>query len=342
MHFKAGITFVFTILCFSACHKDISLHPALPEVKVQDVPIGFPKVIYPSDNGFTKPRWLLGKTLFYDKRLSKDSSVSCASCHKSDLAFSDNVAKTDGVFGRAGKRNAPTLTNVAHQPYYTREGAVKTLESQVLIPIQEHNEFGFNIIEITKRLASDSTYQRMSNTAYQRNLDYYTLVRSIATFERTIISGNSPFDQYQYQDKTAAITGFEKAGKDLFYSKKTDCSSCHSGFNFTNYAFENNGLYAAYADIGRQRLTNQPEDQGRFKVPTLRNVAVTAPYMHDGSIHNLEAVIEHYNTGGTNHMNKSGLIRPLNLTEIEKKQLVAFLNTLTDHEFLNNTILKNE
>lgn len=301
------------------------------------IPAGFPEIPYPVDNAFTLPRWELGKALFFDKRLSKDSSISCATCHKPFLGFSDNTSVSNGILNRPGSRNVPSLNNVAYHPYYTREGGVATLEIQVLVPIQEHNEFGFNIVDIAERLATDSLYQQMSALAYNRSLDPYSIVRSIATFERSLVSGNSRFDQFQYANKQSALTGFEVAGMKLFYSSKTNCSVCHNGFNMTNYAFENNGLYPEYKDVGRARLTELESDVGRFKVPSLRNVEVTGPYMHDGSLASLEDVIEHYNTGGHAHNNKSNVVKPLDLTEIEKRQLVAFLKTLTDHEFLNNS-----
>ena len=326
----------------NACQKD-PVHEFQEDIDdVTSIPLGFPDIVFPNDNAFTIERWTLGKQLFFDKRLSKDSSISCASCHKPYLAFSDNVATTKGVFDLPGTRNAPTLTNVAYQPYYTREGGVSTLEMQVLIPIQEHNEFGFNIIDISKRLASDTMYQQMSMAAYQSSLDYSALVRAIATFERTIISGNSAYDQYEFQGKRTALSGFELAGMELFFSEKTNCSQCHGGYNFTNYAFENNGIYAEYNDIGRERLTKEAGDNGRFKVPTLRNIGMTSPYMHDGSFASLSEVVDHYNSGGFSHQNKSPLLQPLHLNTVEKQQLIAFLNTLTDHEFLNNDNLKNE
>lgn len=335
------ISFLIVVgVVLQACHKDQVVDFREDIVDITQVPQGFPDIDYPDDNAFTVDRWTLGKKLFFDKRLSKDSSTSCGSCHKPHLAFSDNVATTNGVFDLPGTRNAPTLTNVAYQPYYTREGGIATLEMQVLVPVQEHNEFGFNIIEIAERLSSDSSYQRLSRNAYGRTLDYYTIVRAIANFERTIVSGNSPFDQYTYLGKTSAITGFELAGLALFNSDKTNCSACHSGIHFTNYGFENNGLYKMYPDSGRQRLTNTDTDNGRFKVPTLRNIEVTGPYMHDGSLQTLEEVIEHYNTGGQVHRNKSDYVRALHLTPIEKLQLVAFLKTLTDHDFLNNDSFK--
>lgn len=307
-----------------------------------ELPKGFPAISFPEDNAYTKARWELGKKLFYDNILSIDNSISCGSCHKASLAFSDDIALSDGVKNRPGTRNAPTLANVAYHPYYTREGGVPTLEMQVLVPIQEHNEFAFNIVKAGERLAMDSQYVAMSKEAYNRVPDYYVITRAIANFERTLISGNSSYDKYTYQSQNGALNETEKAGMELFYSERTNCSSCHSGFNFSNYAFENNGLYESYKDEGRMRLTNKAKDEALFKVPTLRNIALTAPYMHDGSIMTLNEVIEHYNQGGKQHKHKSKLIKPLNLTEQEKRQLVVFLESLTDQQFITEVKFKEQ
>lgn len=305
------------------------------------IPKGFPEVDYPEDNAYSKDRWKLGKTLFYDKALSVDSSISCGHCHKAELAFSDDLSKTPGVFGRAGVRNAPSLANVAYHPYFTREGGVPTLEMQVLIPIQEHNEFGFNIVEIEKRLMSNMNYQNMSEAAYNRPLDAYVITRALANFERTLISGQSDYDRFIQYNDVFAMDATEIAGMDLFFSERTNCSNCHGGFNFTNYSFENNGLYTEYEDPGRERLTSLSSDKARFKVPSLRNIELTAPYMHDGSIETLKGVIEHYNSGGVTHKNKSDLIKPLGLNNKEKKELIAFLQSLTDKDFIENEKFKN-
>lgn len=320
------------------CQTDPVISSPTGVAKIE-VPIGFPEIPFPEDNGYTIERWELGKQLFFDKRLSIDSSISCGTCHKPELAFSDQLPTTPGVKNRPGIRNAPTLANVAYHPYYTREGGVPSLEMQVLVPIQEHNEFDFNIVDIGKRLSYDTEYQDLSQRAYNRTLDYYVIVRAIATFERSIISGNSPYDQFFYQGKNTLSTN-EKKGMELFFSDRTQCSKCHDGFNFSNYAFENNGLYENYTDPGRSRLTSNPSDVALFKVPTLRNISLTAPYMHDGSMATIDEVIEHYNSGGKNHPNKSGLITPLNLTTQEKVELKAFLHSLSDIHFIENKKFK--
>lgn len=297
---------------------------------------------FPEGNEYTEERWELGKMLFYDKALSIDGSISCAHCHNADLAFADDHAKTDGVFNRSGVRNSPSLANVGYQPYFTREGGIPSLEMQILVPIQEHNEFGHNIIDIVDELAKDSVYQQKSRSAYNRSFDAYVLTRAIANFERSLISGNSSYDRFINYNDVYAMNADAIAGMELFFSDRTHCSSCHGGFNFTNYAFENNGLYEEYDDPGRKRLTSLEKDNARFKVPSLRNVELTAPYMHDGSLATLEDVIDHYTNGGFEHMNKSSLIKPLSLSIKEKKQLVAFLKSLTDQKFIENEKFKNE
>ncbi len=333
---KKGVFIGLGLLFFLACRKEQQpVAPIEPEPLLA-VPPGFPNPIFPADNELTAARFALGKRLFYDVALSRDSSISCASCHAPSHAFSDSVAFSPGAGGLPGKRNSPTLANVAYHPYFTREGGVPTLEMQVLVPIQEHNEFDFNILLIAERLKTDSIYVKMSREAYGRDPDFYIITRGIACFERTLISGQSRFDEFFFQNKTDALTAPEKRGMDLFFSKKTNCADCHAGFNFSNYAFENNGLYENYPDAGRFRLTEDSLDIARFKVPTLRNVAVTAPFMHDGSFSTLEKVVEHYDSGGKNHPHKSVLIKPLGLSAAEKADLVAFLESLTDGHFVSN------
>jgi cytochrome c peroxidase len=301
-------------------------------------PEGFPEMEFPEGNEFTQARWELGKKLFYDPVLSVDSSISCANCHKQELAFADDVVFSDGVMGRPGTRNSPSLANIGYHPYFTREGGIATLEAQVLVPIQEHNEFDFNIVLIMERLLQDSLYIQMSQQAYDREPDPFVITRAIATFERSLISGNSPYDRFVFQEDKRALDREEKAGMELFFSERLGCSSCHGGFNFSNYAFENNGLYEDYADPGRFRLTHDPADSARFKVPSLRNVALTAPYMHDGSMVDLETVIAHYESGGKTHIHKSEMIKAFSLSNKEKQELIAFLYSLTDQEFVENEI----
>ncbi len=333
---KRGLFIALGLLFLLACRKEGQpAPPPLPEPLLV-VPPGFPVPVFPADNELTAARFALGKKLFYEKALSRDSSISCTSCHDAGHAFSDSVALSPGAGGAAGKRNAPTLANVAYQPYFTREGGVPTLEMQILVPIQEHNEFDFNILLIADRLKTDTSYVRMSREAYGRDPDFYIITRGIGCFERTLISGGSRFDEFFFSGKKDALSAAEERGRALFFSEKASCSNCHSGFNFTNYAFENNGLYENYPDPGRFRLTEDSMDIARFKVPTLRNVGLTAPFMHDGSLATLEQVVEHYNSGGRAHPHRSPLVRPLGLTAGERADLVAFLRSLTDEKFARN------
>ena len=317
------------------CEKaDDSVSTNLRKQYLLSIPDGFPEMKFPEGNELTSKRWDLGKRLFYEKRLSIDQSISCGSCHQPSLAFADDKALSPGVFNRAGTRNAPSLANVGYHPYLLREGSVPTLEMQVLVPIQEHNEFNHNVVNIVNELKNDSMYAALSLEAYERPFDGYVLTRAISVFQRTMISGNSRYDQYVRQGKISALSSIEKKGMDLFFSNKANCSACHSGFNFTNYNFENNGLDSIYSDNGRFRLTNDSADEALFKVPSLRNVGLTAPYMHDGRFKSLKEVIDHYNNGGENHKNKSALIQVLQLSEVEKEELIAFLHSLSDFSFI--------
>jgi len=321
------------------CRSEQEIEPHyFPEL--MEIPKGFPSIDFPEGNEFTYARWTLGKRLFFDPALSLDSSISCASCHQPELAFSDDQAFSSGVANRLGTRNSPSLANIAYHPYFTREGGVPTLEMQVLVPIQEHNEFDFNILLIAERLNTDSTYVRMAQEAYGRNVDAFVLTRALANFERSLLSGYSRYDQYTHYGKTDALTAAEIRGMELFFSDRTNCSTCHSGFNFTNYTFENNGLYEIYTDEGRARLTGEVSDQALFKVPSLRNVELTAPYMHDGSMASLEEVVEHYQMGGQNHPHKNALIQPLDLDEVELEDLLQFLKSLTDEAFVENPLFQ--
>ncbi len=328
------------VISIAGCQPDPPI-PGERENGILSIPIGFPAVEFPEDNKFTRARWELGKRLFFDPVLSRDSTVSCGSCHKPHLAFSDDVSFSPGVQNAPGVRNAPTLTNVAYLPYFTREGGVPTLEMQILVPLQEHNEFDFNIVDAGIRLSHIPEYVEMSELAYGREPDPFVITRSIANFERTLISGNSPFDRYFYQDNKDALNSLEIKGMNLFFSERTGCSDCHGGFNFTDNSFQNNGLYTIYNDLGRRRLTGNDNDLALFKVPTLRNTGLTAPYMHDGSFATLEAVIDHYNSGGEDHPHKSKLIRPLGLSNDEMGAIVAFLHALTDTQFVENKNFNN-
>jgi cytochrome c peroxidase len=304
------------------------------------VPSSFPLPIQNVDSIPSEAQFILGKKLFYDPILSRDNSISCASCHNPSLAFADTTAISKGIMGRVGERNSPSLGNVVYQRRLLREGGLPTLEMQVLVPIQEHAEFDHDIIEIANKLKQIPQYVQLSNQAYGQEPNPYVITRAISAFERSLFTGQSKYDLYL--KNKATLTQQEALGLSLFLSKKTNCSSCHNGFLFTHQQLENNGIYEVYKDKGAMRLTQKTSDEGKFKTPSLRNIAITYPYMHDGSIKTLTDVINHYDSGGSNHVNKNPLIKPMNLTEDEKMAIVAFLHTLTDHNFLNNKLYHNE
>lgn len=328
---------VISILLCSSCNKD---EEGIKYDYSHFIPSHFPIPISNPDSIPTEAQFTLGKKLFFDPVLSRDGSLSCASCHKPSLAFADTVSVSAGVEGRLGNRNSPSLGNVVYQKKLLKEGGLPTLEMQVLVPIQEHAEFDNNIVEISDKLMTIPKYVEMSQAAYKRDPDPYVITRAISAFERTLFSGDSKYDQFL--NGRTKLTAIEEQGLNLFMSNKTNCSNCHSGFLLTNQNIENNGLYSVYKDIGAMRLTQNPSDEGKFKIPSLRNIALTYPYMHDGSLKTLKEVIEHYNSGGRDHKNKNTLIKPLNLSQSEIEALVAFLSTLTDYNFIKNKNYQNE
>jgi len=298
------------------------------------LPPGFPPPPVPGDNQLTYERIALGKKLFFDPILSRDTTISCATCHLPSKAFADNLPMSIGIHGREGFRNVPSLANVAWHPYFFREGGSPSLETQALGPIADEAEMDLTIAEAAERLRADDEYMEMSKTAYDREPNAYVISRALSAFQRILVSGDAPYDQYVRGNQNA-LTAEQIRGSNLFFNE-LQCANCHTGFNFTNYNFENNGLYENYQDEGRARLTTQANDIGKFKISSLRNVALTPPYMHDGSLPTLESVIEHYNSGGSTHVNKSLLIQPLNLTAQQKSDLISFLESLTDETFINN------
>ena len=313
--------------------------PSGQELFVFDLPPGVEAPLIPEDNAMQQNRIALGRKLFYDPILSIDSTVSCGNCHFAHLGFANPLSVMPGVESRRGNRNTPTLTNVAYSPYFFAEGGSPTLEMQVLGPIENHDEMGFNAAELYERLKDHSEYQDLAQEAYGREMDLFVLTRAIAAFERTMVSGNSPFDRYFYRGDSSAMNEAQIRGWELFQSERTGCISCHSGFSFSSYDFANVGLYEEYEDEGLTRRTMATTDIGKFKIPTLRNVAMSAPYMHDGSISTLTRVVEHFNRGGVGHPNQSELVRPLGLNKEEIADLVAFLRALTDNNMVRDASL---
>ena len=335
------ICFIAVILIsIFSCSVDHEIDPQ-EEKYVLIIPPGFPYPDIPADNPLTQAKIALGKKLFYDSALSVDSTISCGSCHNAELAFSDDVTISEGVFGRLGFRNSPSLANVVYYPVMLKDGGNPTLETQPYVPLEDHFEMGFNMVLLVNRLNENAEYVAEFKTVFGNAPDPFGITRALAAFERTLISGNSPYDKYTYQGKTTALTTSQKAGMELFFSPELNCSSCHGGFLLTDNSFQNNGYFSDYsADSGRARITLLQEDVGKFRVPTLRNINLTAPYMHDGSVATLEDVIDQYMLGGSGHVNQSELIKSFNLTELEKSDLINFLSALTDEEFISNSDFK--
>lgn len=325
-------TMIYTgmlLLLFTFCKKE-----DIPVTKTYklEIPKGFPQPTNPENNLPTEARIEFGRKLFFDPILSRDSTISCASCHHVDKKFTDGLEVSIGIEGRLGIRNAPSLLNVAYQPVMFWDGGVPNLEQQVLAPIESHFEMDFNLISVVERLNQNETYKAMSMEAYNQLPSIFSVTRALACFERTLYTGVSKYDDFVYNKNTAALNASEQRGMEIFLGEEGECFHCHGTFLFTDNSYKNNGIYLNYADSGRARITTLAGDVGKFKVPSLRNVANTAPYMHDGSIKTLEEVVEHYNSGGKPHPNKSGLIVPLNLTDQEKEDLINFLKALSDEK----------
>lgn len=303
------------------------------------VPKGFPTPYIPEDNPLTQEKIALGKLLFFDPLLSKDRTVSCASCHQPQNAFSDAKPLSVGVYGQLGDRNSMPLVNLAWVGTFFWDGSSPTLEQQVLKPLTSAKEMGMSIEEIETRLLKDKKYKKLFWEVFGEKPSIGNISKAIASYERTLVSANSRYDRFFYGKDAMAFTDSEIRGYYLFMGERTHCASCHNGPNLGQLSFENNGLYENYADEGRSKITGLARDVGKFKVPSLRNIAKTAPYMHDGSLKTLEDVVMHYITGGKNHPNKSLHVHfpeDPSINETEIKDLINFLKTLTDDAFIEN------
>jgi cytochrome c peroxidase len=294
-----------------------------------DVPLGLLPVRFPKDNPYSPAKRELGRLLYYDTRLSADGTVSCATCHAPQHAFTDNKAVSDGIRGQKGGRSAPTVFNRAYSLAQFWDGRAKSLEDQAAGPMANAIEMGNTHEAVVKTVQGIPGYKVRFKQAFgsdEINLDLIT--KAIATYERTVLSGNSPYDRYKAGDKKAmnasAIRGFD------VYFNKAKCDQCHEGINLTTNAYHNLGvgMDKPNPDEGRFAVTKNPADFGAFKTPTLREIARTAPYMHDGSLKTLEEVVDFYNKGGIPNKNLDERMKPLNLTDQEKKDLVEFMRAL--------------
>ena len=289
----------------------------------------------PIDNPQSMAKIALGRQLFFDKRLSLDETIACASCHDPQKAFTDQLPKSKGINGQLSERNAPSILNAAFLKTAMFDAHLASLELQAIVPIQEPVEMGHNMKLLIQKLRKIPEYQAAAQSIFNRDFDAYVLTRSIAAFERSLLSMNAPFDRYLAGEKKA-LTADQKAGWKIF-SEKLYCTQCHPAPYFTTYVAANNGLYASYegkSDQGRFRIHHDSTDIGKFKIPSLRNIPLTYPYMHDGSFQSLEQVLAHYQKGAAKNPLQDARITSFTLSHTEKKQLLAFFDALIDTSYL--------
>ena len=296
----------------------------------------YPSISHPADNPTSEAKIALGRELFFDVNLSRDRTIACITCHEPNFAFTDRVAVSMGIDRRQTDRNSPSLLNAGFLPTVMFDAHLETLEKQVIVPIQEHTEMDMDMKTLLKRLRGIPSYVKAARDIYDREFDAWVLTRSIAAFERSLVSLDSKFDRYYYQNDKNALTDSQKRGWKLF-SDKLYCTECHAPPMFTNYEAINNGLYSDFGkDKGRFRIHSDSSDIGKFKVPSLRNIELTYPYMHDGSLNTLEQVITHYSKGGNPHVNKDARIVPFSLSEREQNDLLHFFQALTDTSYMKD------
>jgi cytochrome c peroxidase len=295
------------------------------------LPLGLPPIIWPSKNKYSPEKAELGWLLFFDKRLSADGTLSCASCHQPENGFTDGRAVSTGLRGQKGARSAPTLFNCAWIGDLFWDGRSKSLEKQMVEPLTNPIEMGNNEQSLLATLNGIPGYvSKFKKVFGEDKITLDQVSKAMATFERCIVSGNSAYDRFKAGDKNA-LNELRQEGMETFFSNKARCDSCHEGLNFTNgkYANIGFGMDKPKPDLGLYNITKQESDQGAFKTPTLREIARTGPYMHDGSLATLEEVVEHYDKGGVKNPWLHQDIKPLHLTPREKKGLVEFLKALS-------------
>lgn len=295
----------------------------------------FPTPVYDvNQHDFSYSKFNLGRTLFYDPILSIDSTVSCATCHEQPHAFAGHSgAFSEGVFGQIGNRNSPSLANAAWIPKFMWDGGVNHIEVMPIAPITNPVEMHETLENVLVKLKRSTKYQSLFKKAFgNETITDQQMLKALSAFMAMIVSDQSKYDKVIRGETTFSST--EQTGFDLFNQK---CSSCHSGPLFTDFDYKNNGLDQTFSDIGRGLITQNPQDYGKFKTPSLRNIELTYPYMHDGRFYNLTQVLDHYSTG----IQQSATLDPslqngIPLTSSEKTALIAFLKTLTDYELLTN------
>ena len=324
------IAFVFCVLILPlviiACGGEAAPTPVPPKPITLDLPLGLDSalVYIPADNPLTDQKIALGKRLFFEKRLSGDNTVACASCHSPRFGWTDGQPVATGIRGQQGGRSSPTVINRALSREQFWDGRAEDLEAQAVGPIRDPKQMGLSHPDAVRKLKGIEDYVEQFKDVFGiEGITIDNVGRAIAAYERTILSGNSPFDKGELSP--AAQRGL------ALFNDKAGCVTCHSGSNFTDEKYHNLGVGMDQADpdLGRFAVTNQTEDQGAFKTPTLRDTVQTAPYFHKGSASTLEEVVEHYNVGGIENPNLSPLIKALGLNDQEKADLVEFMRALT-------------
>lgn len=364
---KKRLALLFVLL--AGCEK--------PATEYQwQLPDGFPKPQVPADNPMSNEKVTLGRFLFYDTNLSGNGKQSCASCHQQDRAFAEMIPTSIGSTGQFHARNSQALVNVAYNKNLTwAHQSLGSIERQLLLPMFGESPIELGITGNEKAVLArfeTAQYKAKFNAAFgSDDVDFDKINKALASFVRSLLSFDSPFDRYAYGMQDSALNESQLRGMDLFFSERLECHHCHGGFNFTQStsherqvldrnAFHNTGLYNLAGsgnypnkDQGLFEVTGDINDKGRFRAPSLRNIGLTAPYMHDGSVATLAEVLDIYAAGGRNietgpfagdgraNPNKSPFIKGFELTETEKSDLLAFLNALTDEQFIRNSAHSN-
>jgi len=296
------------------------------------IPFGLEEtaVVIPADNPLTTEKVELGRMLFFDKRLSQDNTIACANCHLAKFAFTDGKPVSTGIRGQKGGRSAPVSFNRVFSSVQFWDGRAATLEDQSVGPFINPIEHGFaNHDVMVAKMKKIAGYRKLFMQVFGEDITIGNVGKAIASFQRTVLSGNSPADRFDMGQEAGAISEAAQHGL-LLFREKARCTKCHSGFNFTDEKFHNAGIGwdTNTVDLGRYMVSKNPEDIGSFKTPTLREIARSAPYMHDGRFKTLEEVVNFYNQGGIKNPHMDPLVIPLELTEQEKGDLVQFLHTL--------------
>jgi cytochrome c peroxidase len=304
--------------------------PAHGQVGPLIIPLGLDRNMpVPKDNPITPEKIALGKRLFNDRRLSSDETVSCETCHDPQHAFSDQRMAALGIYGRHGTRRVPRLINRGYGLAFFWDGRASSLEEQALQPIANPNEMGMTVDEAVQRIKADPSYRRDFKRAFKSRPNSQNVAQALASYVRSLLSGNSAYDRYVNGDPTALSAG-QQRGLELFRGK-ANCIACHSGPNFTDEKFHNTGIGwrgNSFDDDGRFAVTHNEADRGAFKTPTLRDVADSAPYTHQGRLSTLKDLMDFYDAGGNPNPNLDPQLHPLHLSEQEKKDVIDFLGAL--------------